>query len=384
MKLLKIGTLNIPKNRWLDALEIFDVIYVFCYADEEQIKHENIRYIKFASNSNLKNFFNRVLIFMVNYSNTRNRFFFNFWIFVMRLLNFTILKKIESLEIDFVHSSYNDFDESGLLTILCKNIIKKPLTRSYKEYRHQKNFIEKLNFEMANRIIFNQIENQRYFFDKYKNVYWDNKEIIVGLDEDYRSENIVEFVSDYEKLSSLDGLIHVVILSAWVLSDDLDKRSGPRLFYIPLIENFIKNGFIIHLHAKKIYRDSKGVNQYNRLQDKYPKKFFIEKPLDFENFSNESYKILSRYDFGILHNIAVDSPISEFDQYNIPHRFYEYQISEVIPIIKKGETVVLERLFETYGVGLVYESLSELKEVNRQEYVFFKKTFKEYIKCLYP
>ena len=46
MKLLKIGTLN-TRNRWLDSLEIFEKLYVFCSKDEIEIEHPNIVYIKF-------------------------------------------------------------------------------------------------------------------------------------------------------------------------------------------------------------------------------------------------------------------------------------------------------------------------------------------------
>ena len=122
----------------------------------------------------------------------------------------------------------------------------------------------------------------------------------------------------------------------------------------------------------KIINSHKGINKYKLLENEYPTKFFIEKPLNFEDYPITSYKILSRYDFGVLHNFDDVATVSEFDKINIPHRFYEYQNAEVIPIIKSGDTIVMEKFFREYDCGYVYNNLEDLKCVDKKEFNFLK------------
>ncbi|EKF86364.1 hypothetical protein [Methanobacterium formicicum] len=384
MRLLKIGSLNIPKNRWLDALEVFDKIYVLCYLNEKEIIDDNIIYLKFGSGGKPKKIVNFFLLRMIKFFNTRNEGLLKVFIFFLRIFNLNIFKRIQSIDFDCVHSSYNDFDDSGLLTLLSYPYIKnKSITRAYKETRPKCNIIEKLNFEIANRVVFNRNENKLYFFKKYEKIDWNKKNIITGLDEDFRSEKIISNIVYDGKLSFLDKFPHVVVLSGRVMSDDHNERSGTRLNYIPLIRNFLKKGFILHLHTQKMIPDSNGINQYEKLKTQHPNSFFIEDPLDFENFPIDSYRILSRYDFGILHNIKENESVSEFDKINIPHRFYEYQNAEVLPIVRKGSTLVMEKIFNEYHCGYVYENIEELKKIDIKEFNFMKRTFKEYIEILY-
>lgn len=51
MKLLKIGTLNVPNTRWIDALEYFSEIHVVCMDSEPEIQDDRIKYIKFNTKS---------------------------------------------------------------------------------------------------------------------------------------------------------------------------------------------------------------------------------------------------------------------------------------------------------------------------------------------
>ena len=55
MRLLKIGSLNMPRNRWEDALDVFSDIDVFCFDSEVEIENEHIHYIKFDTNTFAKN-----------------------------------------------------------------------------------------------------------------------------------------------------------------------------------------------------------------------------------------------------------------------------------------------------------------------------------------
>ena len=60
MKLLKIGSLNIPRNRWNDSLNYFDEVNVACFSRETE--NDNLQYVKF----NEKKLLNKLLIKLIN------------------------------------------------------------------------------------------------------------------------------------------------------------------------------------------------------------------------------------------------------------------------------------------------------------------------------
>lgn len=380
MKLLKIGTLNIPRNRWMDALEIFEKIYVFCNITEKRIEDENIIYIPFNNKSIVNKFLLRII------SKTEKEVRLNgvsrVLIFLLRNFNHKTIKEIKKLDVDYVHSSYNDFDESALLTIMIKTEIEdKIVTRAYKETRTHYRYLEKNAIELSDRVILNHPINKIFFEKKYGKSLFNGKKIVFNLDEDYRSKFVMNKLELQDKYSLTDGKKHVVILAGRVMSDSKDSRSGSRLYYIPMIREFVEKGFIVHLHCLNIVNDQNGVNQYEQLREQYPKNFVIEVPLDFEHSSIESYKILSKYDYGILHNFIEGTSNSEFDKVNIPHRYYEYQIAEVAPIVKKGNTKVFEEILLMTKSGIVYSELEELfDDINVQ---YFKPSFFDYISALY-
>ncbi|KFZ27412.1 MAG: hypothetical protein KQ78_00324 [Candidatus Izimaplasma bacterium HR2] len=384
MKLLKIGTLNVPRNRWLDATKIFDKIYVVCMEKEIELDNEKIVYLKMHQSSGLSQLLSK-LVFRIARRFRGNKIIVKLSLMILRLTNSKIINKIKKLDFDYTHSSYNDFDESGILTLMLQPFIKHTkITRAYKENRPEKNYVEKSCFSIANRLVFNSNENKEYFLKKHKDINWDNKEIIIDLDEDYRQEEIINKVILKQKLSDNDQKNHVVILAGRVMSDAKNKRSGTRLFYIPLINELINAGLVVHLHTMRIIDDKNGVNQYEILKRENLKNFHIEGPLDFENNPIKSYEILSGYNFGILHNISDDDKyVSVFDKINIPHRFYEYQIAGVIPILKRGDTTLMERLFESEKYGVVYDSLNDLNDLKCVPDNFNKQSFLNYISKLY-
>ena len=382
MNLLKIGSLNIPRNRWKDALYVFK--NVFCLEKEQEIPDKRFIYIKLKHKGGLRGYINSKLLGRIT-NHKDSKIIVNFFIMIIRIINMNVLNKIKNLDFDYVHSSYNDFDESGIFTLICYPYIKgNYITRAYKETRPEKNYIEKVNFKIANRIVLNSEENKKYFINKHSDINWNNKRIILGLDEDYRSKDVLKNILYASKLSEDDGKKHVVILAGRVMSDESDKRSGGRLCYIDVIKELLHNGFIVHLHCFRVYNDINNINQYNILANEYKNKFFIEKPLDFEKNSKESYYILSRYDYGILHNISNKNKfVSLFDEINIPHRFYEYENANVIPILKKGKTILMEKFIIENNCGIVYNNLNELKNYNTNKIKFFKRSFLEYINVLY-
>ncbi len=381
MNLLKIGMLNIHQDRWLDALGIFDELYVVMFAGiEEELTHNRIKYIKFDN----KDFFNRV--FLKFYSKMKKFKFLSHLnaliIFFLRLKNYKFIKMIKNLDFNYVHCSYSDWDDSGLLLlILKKNLDSNKVTRAYKETRPGYNYDELNSLKFSQRIVFNDIENQKFMERKYGTKIFNGKNIVTGIDEDYRKHDIISTTFGSRKLSEFDGKKHVVILAGKVFSDPFDSRSGSRLFYLSMIKDFIEKGFIVHLDTLKIHPDKKGVDCYSMLANEFPNKFIIEPTSNFKSKPYEAYENLSRYDYGVLHNFIEGSKVSEFDKVNIPNRFYEYQIAQVTPIIKRGTTILLEKIINEKKCGVIYDTLDDLNKNHNVSY--FKPSFKDYIEALY-
>jgi hypothetical protein len=260
-------------------------------------------------------------------------------------------------------------------------IIGRKVTRAYKETRPGYIFDELNSLKFSQRIVFNDEANKKFIERKYGTQIFDRKNIVTGIDEDYRKYDITSTTFTSRKLSESDGKMHVVILAGKVLSDPNDSRSGSRLFYISMIKNFIENGFVVHLDTLQIVPDQMGINRYSMLAAEYPNEFIIEPPSSFKSNPYAAYEKLSRYDYGILHNFIEGSTVSEFDKVNIPNRFYEYQIAQVTPIIKKGTTILLEKIINEKKCGVIYDTLDDLKEKHSVSY--FKPSFKDYINTLY-
>ena len=379
MELLKIGSLNIPQSRWSDVIDCFDGMYVLqIKGEEEQFIHEKINYI-YLDNTLLNSF---LVVCLRRFSHNKNfDWASKLCLFAVRLLNIKLLNTIKNLQIDEVHISYNDFDDSGILANVVFPVIKnKRITRAYKETRPGYQYIEKKSFQIADRIVLNCVEDQKMFEAKYGSCFFVDKEVILDLDEDFRSEKTINSVKHLPKYSETDGKKHFVILAGRVMSDSTDERSGSRLYYLPKIREMIEAGFVVHLHTKRIINDKNGINQYKRLEESSNGSFIIEPSLNLANDIN-AYSILSRYDYGVLHNFIEGTSNSEFDRVNIPNRYYEYQIAHVIPIVKAGETIVMERIFRDQKTGVVYNNLMELNKV--QHVVFKPKSFKYYIESIY-
>jgi hypothetical protein len=374
--LLKIGSLNLPKDRWIDALSVFDKICVFCFVQEQEVKHERFEYIKF----NEKKFINKNILRIIlrTHKISSLNAITNIFIYFLRLANFKLLHYIESLHFDAIHSSYNDFDESNLLTLLLR--VNQPITRAQKETRAYYNHLEKRCFEKSERIILNSSENVLFFQEKYHNIFLEKK-IIIDRDEDVKSEETIRNIKLLPKYSDADKKIHAVILTAKVYSDASNIRGGGRVYYIPLIKTLIQAKIIVHLHTKTVVTTKDGYNPYVEIEK--TDQFYIEKPLDFENNPDESYSILSRYDIGILHAFIPDTDVIKFDKVNIPGRYYEYQLAHVVPIIKKGQNSVVEPYFLSHNNGIVYDDLNEISLMLIKKKVFINNSFKMYIQTLY-
>lgn len=83
-----------------------------------------------------------------------------------------------------------------------------------------------------------------------------------------------------------------------------------------------------------------------------------------------------------MHNYIEGSSNTEFDKYNVPHRYYEYQVAQVVPILRRGHSFVLEDLLTRTSSGFVYDDVSELISAT-PEITFYKPTFAEYAKAIF-
>lgn len=390
--LLKIGPLNSGSYRWLDALGTFSKIYVILLKSnhEQRLTDSRITYIEFDDTR----VFNRFVILIIKYlcevlplwmdtSKKKSSFFTRVSFKLLAISNAKWLNKWQDFHCDEILVSYNDFDESGILFLLLKDYLPDGIriTRAYKESRPGFNYIERESFRYADRLVFNHREHYNFFEQKYGKELFTGKEIQLDLDEDFCGKQAVENFVPTTKLSLDDGKLHVVILASKVFSDTSNKRSGARLCYISMINEFLLAGLVVHLHTLKIFPDKNGVNQYEEIARQNPN-FIIEPPLDFNN-PQKALAILSRYDYGVMHNYIEGTSNSGFDKYNIPHRYYEYQIAEVIPLLKKNKTVVLEDLISEKKTGCIYTDCKEILKFNKNNVVFCKQSFSEYINALY-
>ena len=240
----------------------------------------------------------------------------------------------------------NDFDTSFILaSVLCSLGI--PYVLTFKETRFIKNdLFEKLALEGAQLVV---VPHSGYlnFIKKKHNLDISNKAIFA--DVDWRSKYVYEKYlkgSDFAKLSKIDGKKHICILTGRAVWDENESRSRGRYYYLDIIKKLVKAGFVVHLRTKYIIKSLDDpiftpANPYYDLAKSYSKNFIIEDPINLN--SVEGYFELMKYDYGLL---SSGSPFPEnfleFEQYNIPNRYYEYKMAGVIPICPKGSLKYME------------------------------------------
>lgn len=375
MRLLKIGTLNIPSERWKDALRYFDRIDVLCFDSEKEIDSEDIRYYKINSKSIL----NRAVAKLIRVVSSKPKldYLSVLLLKIFYLLNRNIFDSIKSIKYDFIHSSYNDFDESALLTAVLKP---SNYVRAQKETRLSYSYLEKYAFENASIVVLNDVLNLELYRRKYGQNFLKNKQIIYGLDEDVRSNEIASRIVYDTKLSDIDKRIHAVILAGRVLSNPNDPRSGGRLYYVNLIKKLNAAGIVVHLYTGKIV-PWEGKNPYSELE-KSSRDFIIEGSLDFVNDTINAYKALSKYDIGVCHAHLENMEVTEFDKVNIPHRYYEYQLAHVAPFDVKGGNLLLEKKAKE-NHALICNDYSEISLESIKNISWEKYYFDSYIRELY-
>lgn len=382
--LIKLGPLNINRERWLDANGVFPIVHVVELSGDSEPELGSGFIYHYLPQSMINVF----LIKVCRFSRKRKWCFFfaRIAIFLLRLINTRWVNDICDIDSSEVLASYNDFDDSGILTIILGKKLKnsgKRLTRSYKETRPEYDAFEEKAFRLSDRIVLNADECIDFFKMKYGQKLFYAKEMLTNLDEDWLSEAQINGVEIREKLSAVDKRLHAVILAGRVMSDQTDARSGSRLFYLPMIQAMIDAGIVVHLHTLRVIPDSNGVDRYALLEKDNPDFFHIESPLNMEG--EEIYNalsILSQYDLGILHNYIEGTSNTAFDQYNIAHRYYEYQAAKVIPILEEGKTIVMERMMREGNSGILYRSFSDIAN-STGDITFHCPSFKQYIESLF-
>lgn len=378
MVLLKIGDLDIEKERWEDAKCVFDKLIVFEYSKG----NENTDFIEF------KNLvfpsLSKTLLKVVNKTNIKKHLSFvtRTCLSLMRLNLKKQLKAIAGLDYDQVLVSYSDLDHSSLLFYLIKPYLKKgvKVTRSYKETRDNFDFLEKKSFALADRTVLNSVYNKAYIEKKYPHVF-DGKEMLFDLDEDFRKDGTEKTIKYAQKLSVKDKKIHAVLLAGRILSDPNDVRSGSRLYYVDLINKMLNCGIVIHLYTRAITPCEDGSNPYLELA-KENKNFVIEGPLDISKDPGAAYSLLSRYDIGILHAHYGTGSSYYFDKVNLPHRYFAYQLAHVAPVDIKGENLLVDdKAKEKHA--LIVNDFSEITFEKIAEIEWEYPSLKDYIQTIF-
>lgn len=391
-----MGYGGFPTSKFLDLLELDEIEKVSFVASkqEEKLFEDLHRTAKFFGKEDIvkqKAAFNFVDLNLLKKVINRFNRKFSTDLFVSKIYNFRNFKD----NYDFVWIGDNDFDGSNSMVKKAKGFFKIPVYRSYKETRFRESKAEKDMLVYSDKLIFPHEEYLNFFSELYQ-LDLSNKTYFADLD--WRYSKTVEWVKNLEvkKLSYFDNTPHVCILTGVAFWDPSEKRSGNRYYFIDIINDLIKIGAKVHLHTFKIIknRESKqidGSNPYLELAK--TGKLIIEKPLNLYAGSKD-YSILKRYDVGILHPKIYEElkqtnyPLYKFQQINIPNRFYEYEIADVVPLLEKNSAYHMEQLINQKGFGIVYSDLEDLKNKlwklldGPQDKLSNIKTFKDFSKVL--
>lgn len=351
LKIIRAGVIGASPHRFLDVVAHPRVNeFKYFYFDNEEISFQSL----FTIYEKHKNEINGVL-------NGRK---FSWTSFFLRYAQ--VVKSIEELiaalptamlrtitsdltQADVLMIGDNDFDHSFALAAIC-SILKIPYVLTFKETRLRKtDILERLAIEGATRIV---VPHEGYidFIKKKHDI--DIKKKAIFADVDYRGKFVYEKylrnrIGKIKKLSETDGKHHVCILAMRSVWDKNESRSSGRYYYVDIIKELLKAGFVVHLRTKFLIKSVDEPifspdNPYFEMAREYPESFKIEPPIDLMN--PEGYFELAKYDYGLLTSgAASDRLFLEFERYNIPNRYYEYKMAGVIPIAPKGTLQYMEQ-----------------------------------------
>jgi len=368
MKILRIGGVNLPTSRFLDVLARTDIerlIILLSPHDSQNIK-ELYNTARFFGVEHLLSKLEIITLPKLKiWSKILKKVGKQFALKrLVRLAYSYIAKQINNyykkINFDAIWVGDNDFDGSNDLFV---GVVERfqsrvPIVRSYKETRFIRRWEEYVTLREASHIIVPSPAYLEFFYDLYEITL----KRVSFADVDWRYSKIVEWVKalKVEKLSQKDRIPHVCILTGRALSSPSERRSGFRYYYVPIIRELISRNIAVHLHAKNILPDQRGRNLYAEIERRSAL-FHIEKPLNLTAGSID-YAILKRYDAGIMHpKIPKEySALERFQQINIPNRFYEYLMADVVPLVLVGSGKEMERLVIEKDYGILFADYDDL------------------------
>lgn len=364
LKILRLGGVNPTTSRFLDLLSLPEIEQLDLLLNENEKDYINELY-EVARYFDVQHLLSKIRINVLNIGAVRRVLMKGARILDSNYLYqvaYSHLRKYKKKDFDFIWVGDNDFDGSNLLFVAVRKIFGDSLiVRSYKETRFSKKREELYMLKNADRLILPNKEYKKFFDDLYG---IDLVNFSVA-DLDWRYSRTIDWVRDLkvEKLSKSDGIPHVCILTGRALCDPGEKRSGYRYFFVPVIEELVKRGIHVHLHALRIVESTSGIkNPYKEISERTGL-LSIEGPLRLVGGSQD-YEILKRYDAGILHPPVPEEneDLKRFQEINVPNRLFEYQIARVMPISEKHSTPAVDRIISETEFGIVFDSYDELAD----------------------
>jgi hypothetical protein len=286
-----------------------------------------------------------------------------FLLYYLSGLHFALKNNV--LKDDILWTGDNDFENTNIYVKYIKKNFDNFLIRTYKETRFRIDNIEKNSLVYPDLLV---LPNHSYFnfFKELYNLNLEDKTILADLD--WRYSGNVEYLNNLnsKKLSEKDGKFHICILAGRIIWDRNEKRSANRYYYVDTIEKLVKLGAIVHIHALSIVRSGDNpVYEKNNPYEELVKtgQVFIE---DMNLYPGaKDYEVLKSYDAGLLHPLIDDTEdnnaVKRFQEINIPNRFYEYTMANVMPLIEKGAGYEMEKLINDNDFGIIYDSDEDLK-----------------------
>lgn len=365
LKVLRLGGVNPTTSRFLDLLAFPEIERIDCVLNESE-KHYFKELMDVANFFGVEDLLRKVSVSTLCMGPFRKLIRKGNRVVNSSRLNkliYSSLREFNQNDYDFIWVGDNDFDGSNYLFAAARDYFgDSVMVRSYKETRFSKKWEELYTLTNADRLIFPSREYQRFFEDLYGIK-------VTGFDVadlDWRYSRTAQWVRNQrvEKLSSKDAVPHVCILTGRALCDPSEQRSGFRYYFVPIIEELVKRGIHVHLHAMRIVESVSEVrNPYKEISERTGL-LSIEGPLRLSGGSQD-YEILKRYDAGILHPPVPDEKdeLKRFQEINVPNRIFEYQMADVLPISEKNSTPAVEKIISETGFGIVFESYDELSGI---------------------
>mgnify|MGYP001165615571 CR=1 FL=1 len=364
MRIVRLGGVHLTTSRFLDMLSMPEIEEIhFIVEPSETVRFGDL--FRTAEFFGIQKTLEKMKVHVLPYSRVaslaRRAAQKTQSVSLARLAGLQMDQVLSKLRYDTIWIGDNDFDGSNFIlpSLADRMRTDKPVIRSYKETRFIPKWDERYTLTHSDYLVF-PLEAYDAFF---ASLYGAQLPTRLYYDLDWRYSRTIEWVDSLpsEKYSSIDGTPHVCLLCGRALSDASEKRSGYRYHYFPLVEELVKRGIHVHLHALEIRATERGENPYLELAGR-TNLFSIEDPLSLQP-GTTGYPILKRYDFGILHLPVPekDKALFEFQKINIPNRLFEYQMAGVLGIAPREDNSALCEMLDKENLGVTYRDYDELE-----------------------